>query len=70
MKKVLVLVVLAAAVGIAGYTWTRREVATAPTHLVLHGNVDIRQVSLAFAEPNSPSSAWARASSPRAVTAG
>ena len=47
MKKVLVLAVLALALAAGGYVWTRQEVP-APTGLVLHGNVDIRQISLAF----------------------
>jgi HlyD family secretion protein len=48
MKKVLVLVVLVVAVAIAGFVWIRRE-ATEPSRLLeLHGNVDIRQISLAF----------------------
>jgi HlyD family secretion protein len=48
MKKVLVLAVLAVAVAVAAFVWTRRETAEAPSHLELHGNVDIRQISLAF----------------------
>jgi membrane fusion protein PltH len=47
MKKVLVVAVLAAVLAIGGFIWTKRKVAD-PTMLVLHGNVDIRQVSLAF----------------------
>jgi HlyD family secretion protein len=47
MRRALVLVVLAAAAGIAAFLWSRRD--TVPSSLlVLHGNVDIRQVSLAF----------------------
>jgi HlyD family secretion protein len=47
MKKVLVLAVLAIALAIAGYVWSTRQPVASPL-LVLHGNVDIRQVSLAF----------------------
>jgi len=47
MKKVLVLVVLAVALAAAAVAWTRRE-GPDPRLLTLHGNVDIRQVSLAF----------------------
>ena len=45
MKKLLVLAVLAAALVVAGFLWTRRKTVESPL-LVLHGNVDIRQVSL------------------------
>src|SRR3954453_6159370 len=48
MKKVLLLTVLVAALAIAGYWWTRRTPVVDSRSLVLHGNVDIRQVSLAF----------------------
>ena len=55
MKKVLALAVLAIALAIGGFVWTSRTTAASP-FLVLHGNVDIRQVSLAFdgsgASPN------------------
>ena len=47
MKKVLALAVLAIVLAIGGYLWTSRTPAASP-FLVLHGNVDIRQVSLAF----------------------
>lgn len=47
MKKVLVLAVLAAAAAVGAYKWTHRQVVVSSL-LVLHGNVDIRQVSLAF----------------------
>jgi HlyD family secretion protein len=48
MKKALLLVVVAAALAAGAYFfWTRRAPA-APQELTLHGNVDIRQVSLAF----------------------
>lgn len=47
MKKILLLVVVVAALAVGAYMWTRREVVQ-PTHLELHGNVDIRQISLAF----------------------
>src|SRR3954471_8853736 len=47
MKKVVVVAVLAVALAFGGLVWTHRK--TAPSRfLVLHGNVDIRQVSLAF----------------------
>ena len=47
MKKILVLAVLAVALAVAGFLWTRRKTVESPL-LVLHGNVDIRQVSLSF----------------------
>jgi HlyD family secretion protein len=47
MRKVLVPAVLAAALAIAGFVWTHRTPVESKV-LVLHGNVDIRQVSLAF----------------------
>lgn len=46
-RKFLLLVPLAAAVA-GGVWWTRHDNGPAPTELVLHGNVDIRQVELAF----------------------
>src|SRR4051812_15430948 len=48
MKKVLGLAVLIVAVGIAVFVWTRRAATEASHLLELHGNVDIRQISLAF----------------------
>src|SRR4051812_10452550 len=47
MKKVFVLAVLAVAIATASFVWTKRRPLESPL-LVLHGNVDIRQVSLAF----------------------
>ncbi|MEP6783496.1 MAG: biotin/lipoyl-binding protein, partial [Acidobacteriota bacterium] len=48
MKKILVLLVVAA-LGVAGYLWfNNRGTVESPQQLVLHGNVDIRQISLAF----------------------
>ena len=46
-RRVLILAAVAVAVAIAGIVWARRRTAESPL-LVLHGNVDIRQVSLAF----------------------
>ena len=48
MRKVLVLAVVAVALAASAFFfWTRRDPAP-PQGLTLHGNVDIRQVSLAF----------------------
>jgi HlyD family secretion protein len=48
MKKILVLVLLvAAAAGGAWYWWNHRSASSA-SDLVLHGNVDIRQIALGF----------------------
>ncbi|HEY2149426.1 MAG TPA: biotin/lipoyl-binding protein, partial [Vicinamibacterales bacterium] len=47
MKKLLVLVVLVAALAVGGFLWTRQKPVVS-SQLILHGNVDIRQVSLAF----------------------
>jgi HlyD family secretion protein len=47
MKKLLVLAILGVALAIGGYLWTHRRPVESPL-LALHGNVDIRQVSLAF----------------------
>lgn len=47
MKKVLILAVLLTAIAVAAFFWTRRETIQ-PSFLELHGNVDVRQVSLAF----------------------
>jgi HlyD family secretion protein len=47
MKKALLLAVLVAGVAAGAYVWTKRQPAPSLT-LTLHGNVDIRQVSLAF----------------------
>jgi HlyD family secretion protein len=46
-KKILILAVAVVALTIAGYVWANRRKADSSL-LVLHGNVDIRQVSLAF----------------------
>ncbi|MFO1439398.1 MAG: HlyD family efflux transporter periplasmic adaptor subunit [Verrucomicrobiaceae bacterium] len=49
MKKTLFAAVLAlAATGAGWYWWNEHEARPAPTELVLYGNVDIRQISLAF----------------------
>ncbi len=47
-KKSLIVAVLAAALVIAGLLWWRSHDTDAATELTLHGNVDIRQISLAF----------------------
>lgn len=48
MKKALIVVLIAAALAAGGWWWwSNRDVGDAST-LVLHGSVDIRQVSLAF----------------------
>ncbi len=44
----LVVLVLAAALGAAAWWWTQREAPATGGAIVLHGNVDIRQVDLAF----------------------
>ena len=46
-KKLIVVPVILVAVG-AGVWWLNRNHAEAGNELVLHGNVDIRQVELAF----------------------
>jgi len=48
MKKALVAVLIIAVAGVAGWYWWNHRHAGETTELVLHGNVDIRQVSLAF----------------------
>jgi HlyD family secretion protein len=48
MRKVVVLAVLAVALAGGWFVWTHRRTAESSPVLVLHGNVDIRQVSLAF----------------------
>ncbi len=48
MKKVLVVAVVAIALAAGAFFYWTRETAAPPQGLVLHGNVDIRQVSLAF----------------------
>ena len=47
MKKILIIVLLAAIAAAGWYWWSHRSAGDADT-LALHGNVDIRQVSLAF----------------------
>ncbi len=44
----LVVLLLAAALGAGAWWWTHRAVPAASGEIVLHGNVDIRQVDLAF----------------------
>lgn len=46
--RILVLVVIVAALAAAGVWWLRHQAAPSQTELTLHGNVDIRQVELAF----------------------
>ena len=49
MKRVLLILILLAAAGVAGWAiWNSTRPKTASNELVLHGNVDLRQVSLAF----------------------
>lgn len=47
MKKIVVLAVVAVAIGLGYHLWPRPQAAD-PTALILHGNVDIRQISLSF----------------------
>ncbi len=47
-KKLIVVPVVLVAVGVAAFWWTKHNHAGADNKLVLHGNVDIRQVELAF----------------------
>lgn len=47
MKKALILLLVVAAAGAGWFWWSHRD-ATDASELVLHGNVDIRQISLAF----------------------
>jgi len=46
--RIIILVVLAAGIGAAVWFWQHRERGAAADHLLLFGNVDIRQVQLAF----------------------
>lgn len=48
MKKILILVLVALAAAGGGWWWWNRQAPVDTGHLVLQGNVDIRQVSLAF----------------------
>src|SRR4051794_9579233 len=49
MKRIVRIVLLIALVGVGGYlTWWYRERANTTDELVLYGNVDLRQVELAF----------------------
>ena len=48
MRRLLALAVLAVALAVGWFVWTHRRTVESPSVLVLHGNVDIRQVSLAF----------------------
>ena len=49
MRKLIVLVIVLAAVGAGGYAWWRLNQAEAQQdHLTLYGNVDIREVALSF----------------------
>mgnify|MGYP003352799129 CR=1 FL=1 len=47
-KKIVAIVVTAIALAVVGATWWQRQHTGPSDVLVLHGNVDIRQVSLAF----------------------
>ena len=48
MRKVLVVAVVAVALAAGAFFFWDRQTSAPPQGLVLHGNVDIRQVSLAF----------------------
>jgi HlyD family secretion protein len=49
MKKTVMLIMLAATIGaVAIYLWVRHPAGTSPDELVLYGNLDLRQVNLAF----------------------
>ena len=48
MRKFLIILLLVAAAAAGGWSWWTRHEARDATTLTLHGNVDIRQVSLAF----------------------
>src|SRR5260221_11309745 len=49
MRRVLLIIVLIAVVaGAAGWRWWVARQETAPRELVIYGNVDLRQVELAF----------------------
>src|SRR5271169_639210 len=47
MKKAVILIALAIA-GAAAYWWINHKAGTSPNELRLYGNVDLRQVNLAF----------------------
>jgi HlyD family secretion protein len=49
MKRAILIVALAAAIaGVAAYLWVHHPAGTSPDQLVLYGNLDLRQVNLAF----------------------
>src|SRR6185437_11688899 len=48
MKRTALIIVLVVAAGAAVFAWWYTHRKTAPTELVLHGNLDLRQVDLAF----------------------
>jgi len=49
MKKTIMLILLAAVIGVAAiYLWLHHSAGTSPDQLVLYGNLDLRQVNLAF----------------------
>ena len=49
MKKTIMLIMLAAVIGVAAiYWWVHHSAGTSPSELVLYGNLDLRQVNLAF----------------------
>lgn len=49
MKKIIMLIMLAAVIGGAAiYWWVHHSAGTSPDELVLYGNLDLRQVNLAF----------------------
>ncbi len=49
MKKIIMLITLAAVIGGAAiYWWVHHSAGTSPGELVLYGNLDLRQVNLAF----------------------
>lgn len=68
MKKALVAVLLIAAAAAGGWYWWGQRTAGDPGQLVLYGNVDIRQISLAF--DNGGRIAALRAEEGDRVTAG
>ncbi len=48
MKRLVVAILILGAAAGGGYWWWRIQTAPPPTELALHGNVDLRQVQLAF----------------------